>query len=666
MAFVTFSGENKSMNITAGGAEINVEKDLYSGWKHWLSESDNAKFLQAFRTFGGDPTSAGQFAPKYFFLLNGWQVYVDGDITPNVDVALNLYVDGGGNPFVLSNEAVVSNLRSDVAVVESELQDTLDYAGQIVYDAIDGQSGSTHPTGTLAYPVNSSADLQSLMDLYDINRVLLQSNMVVTQDFNNVYFETNTAAEFLNPSGNKMDDCFFYRMSVVGDFDSGGTGSQVVIQDCNIGDVQGVYGAANTCHFGGTIVIQADQQFVFSDCASSVPGTGSPVLDMNPGEATGLSMRRYSGGLRVINCDNSGDTATIEYVAGKCHIGNSATDVGGCTDGYISVRGIALVNDWTNGTGTTVDTSALFETSNAYNGEVVYDTNDGVSGATYPVGTSFKPVNNVVDLRTIMTKYNIHVIKLESDIQLTQQFSATTFLPSGGIRYVDVNGQNVDQSSFTQLGIYGDFANSQTINIDCYAIALYRWHGIMNNCHLGGITQFSSVSSSTLSHCSVAIANSGPGNDHHTFDFSLGSQANIRAGSGEFYIVNMTQASDYCELDMVAGKVEPQASCTAGQVSIRGNSHVEDHSLGTTINDSNNWDAQVESAKLSETLGLGQSNFAMKDQTYTVSGSLETAIIKTYPTATDVTNDTNPLATYDVDATYDGNGLLTNYTVKKQ
>ena len=141
-------------------------------------------------------------------------------------------------------------------------------------------------------------------------------------------------------------------MNLFGDFGSGSTGSQIVAQDCSIGDVQGVYGVASNCHLAGTIILQANEQFVLSDVASAIPGLNSPIIDMNSGVPTGLSLRRYSGGMRIINCDHVDDVATLEYVAGKCNISS------GCTDGIISVRGVVDVTD--NSSGTTVETDALW------------------------------------------------------------------------------------------------------------------------------------------------------------------------------------------------------------------------------------------------------------------------------------------------------------------
>lgn len=427
MANVTFSGASKEIWINPGVTEINVKIDLYSDWKEWLtSDPANLGWAQAFRSVGGDTTAAGQYSPQYFFLMNGWKIVIDGNTNPNVDFALNLYVDGGGDPFIKINGATVSNLRSDAAVVESVISNRLDYNGRVIYD-IEGYSGSTYPIGTGAYPVN--------------------------------------------------------------------------------------------------------------------------------------------------NCS---------------------------------------------------------------------------------------------DLKEIMMTYGFHHVELLSNIILTDSFSGVLFTSHAGLRYVDVNGQDVDGSFFDTLAVYGDFANSQTVLRDCYALSCYRWHGIMNNCHLGGITQFSNVSSSTLSHCVVAVPNFTEDTCEHTFDLSLGSKFNFRSGSGEIQIVNMTHPDDYAEIDIVAGRVTILPSCIAGEIDVRGMASLTNESLGTEVETDGLWDTTKESVKLSEALGLSQSNFKMTNQTYTVSGSLSTCIIKTYPTAIDLNLNTNVLATYNVNATYDSSGLLNSYSVTKQ
>lgn len=887
---VTFDGPAKAINVVAGVSELDVEGEVYSAWKRWSTESDNAKYLQAFRTFGGDPTSAGQYAPKYFFLLNGWQIHIDGNDTLYVDVALNLYVDGGGNPFILTNGATVSNLRSDVAVVESEIANVLAYDGILVYDEIDGVSGSTYPTGTRFQPVNNLPDLKLLQNELDITNVLLRSDMtcVTGVTFSDTKFESNTASYYVTFAGvyQGFNDCYFDTLRVQGDLSH----SSVVFKDCGIFNVDNVIGIADNCHLMGNILIASGGNLNTSHCVSGIPGNDSPSIDMNPGYPTTLSVRAYSGGLKLYNCDTTGDTATVEYVAGKCKI------LSGCTDGFISVRGIALVTD--ESSGATVDTSALYETANQYQGEVVFDSTDGYPGDAYPIGTSFRPVDNFPDLIditrkynihnvllesnatlsgdcrsfyfkpsagivyvdvggallhncqfeqmllygdwgnayptallncflndsvdfngvmkdcimqgtylgigerlggvyetslvdcaagdagatltvdlgtgytsqvnikryagnlnftnmvesgdtvsivgdggkitidptctagtmsiagqilvednsngttviteglfnasdayngtvnysenawsnsssgtsypvgstkepvnnwsdavTIMEKYHLHNIALHSNTSLTESLTAKTFSSVAGVVQVDINGQDVNSSTFDGLYIYGDFAHSyQTVLRGCFTNTIVNFNGVMQDCALEGDIGLSPVAEASLVDC---VAGNASG--FITFDkvAGTGTSLNVKRYAGGVVLINSDHVDDKTALVMDAGRITLDSSCTAGSIALAGDAQLIDNSVGATVNSTSLIDPYVQKTMLSEILGLNQSNFAMTNQTYTVSGSLETAIIKTYPTAAELNLDTNEIAEYAVAATYDGNGLLNSYKVTK-
>ena len=99
MADVTFDGTARLVIINTGITEIDAA-DIYSWWKQWVLVFDNAKYLNAFRTTGGDPVSDTVDISAYFFLANDWRIRSwEGDHTLTVNG--NLYVDGGEDfPFV--------------------------------------------------------------------------------------------------------------------------------------------------------------------------------------------------------------------------------------------------------------------------------------------------------------------------------------------------------------------------------------------------------------------------------------------------------------------------------------------------------------------------------------------------------------------------------------
>lgn len=64
-------------------------------------------------------------------------------------------------------------------------------------------------------------------------------------------------------------------------------------------------------------------------------------------------------------------------------------------------------------------------------------------------------------------------------------------------------------------------------------------------------------------------------------------------------------------------------------------------------------------------LGLVHENFRIINPTHDSNGNLISGRIKIYSTATDCENDTNPLAEYEIEATWDSKRLNSGYKVKK-
>lgn len=77
MANVVFDGSAQRIIVAYGPGEASAivdVKDVYSRWKDWIATGDNAKYLQAMSSIGGESLGGGEFAGATFFLLNGWTV----------------------------------------------------------------------------------------------------------------------------------------------------------------------------------------------------------------------------------------------------------------------------------------------------------------------------------------------------------------------------------------------------------------------------------------------------------------------------------------------------------------------------------------------------------------------------------------------------------------
>lgn len=91
MADATFDGDNLHITLPSIGS-FDAQTQIYSAWKEWIIQGDNAKYPPAFDATGGDPVGGGQFVAPYFFCRNdlGWRIKMpqaDGEIV----VAGNLF-----------------------------------------------------------------------------------------------------------------------------------------------------------------------------------------------------------------------------------------------------------------------------------------------------------------------------------------------------------------------------------------------------------------------------------------------------------------------------------------------------------------------------------------------------------------------------------------------
>jgi hypothetical protein len=90
-------------------------QSIYAAWVDWVALSDNAKYLPAFTTAGGDDLGGGLFIPAYYFLENGWRVR-PMEANQNLTITGNLFVRGGGVPVVSTLGTFQVNVNYTVPV----------------------------------------------------------------------------------------------------------------------------------------------------------------------------------------------------------------------------------------------------------------------------------------------------------------------------------------------------------------------------------------------------------------------------------------------------------------------------------------------------------------------------------------------------------------------
>ncbi len=151
MAKVTFDGASRLIAVNEGdeGHNLDAAIDLYSDWKEWVLQGDNAKYSLAFRTIGGDPLGSGLSAGAYFFLQNqdGWRIRPHAD-THELTILGNLYAENPVFPmFVppLGSYTVAIKLERSSLTQRVSGTSATEIAAAVIAEPV----GATPPAGSL-------------------------------------------------------------------------------------------------------------------------------------------------------------------------------------------------------------------------------------------------------------------------------------------------------------------------------------------------------------------------------------------------------------------------------------------------------------------------------------------------------------------------------------
>jgi hypothetical protein len=199
---VQFVGQEKVILVNPGETELDVRKDIYSPWKKWLQDFHNTGFLPALRTIGGEEIGTGTNISPYFFLLNGWRIRpFEGD--HQLVIQGNLFVDGGGNPFLPTigshnvyitsqtsanavtvetnkgmltaeqHKSLMETIPEKIATLDSIVQDVVDRTDEVAIDVelIEGKLGEVK-NQTFALPTDPASQNQIATSLSEMERRL--------------------------------------------------------------------------------------------------------------------------------------------------------------------------------------------------------------------------------------------------------------------------------------------------------------------------------------------------------------------------------------------------------------------------------------------------------------------------------------------------------------
>lgn len=244
------------------------------------------------------------------------------------------FVNSPGAIVQINNAVGATNLQSEDVQYAS-------FNGGVTVDVLNqtglAKPGTVFPAGTQRQPVDNFTDALAIAGARGFFTFYVISDCTVdsANDYSNYRFTgagqnltqmtLAAAANFFNAS--------FEEAQINGTLDGDSH-----INNCIVDTLTFVSGVIQNCILNSvTITLGGSQTAHFINCASGVPGSGTPIIDLG-GSGQPLAMRNYNGGIELRN-KTGPESVTIDLASGQVIIDNTVTN------GVIVLRG---VGKWAN------------------------------------------------------------------------------------------------------------------------------------------------------------------------------------------------------------------------------------------------------------------------------------------------------------------------------
>ena len=244
--------------------------------------------------------------------------------------------------------------------------------------AVNGSGSQESPFNN----INDAIDKAETDGIYVIDLI---GNITLNRNFKNFKIQGIGNPE-VNLNGQNTKNSTFCKVKVKGAFQDG---SGCLFEDCEILDTSSLEGTYDHCALLGDLTCQDTATVLMKDCVSAIPGTDRPTISMNATGTSLLSVRGYSGGLTIKDCNNAADRVTVELHPGSLTFDSS------CTNGIMVARGVGKFVDNTAGA------SVFNETVNQTITDEVENSVSAVQTTVNTINTNLSTVDGLV--RTVDT-----------------------------------------------------------------------------------------------------------------------------------------------------------------------------------------------------------------------------------------------------------------------
>jgi hypothetical protein len=619
---VTFdpSGPLRIVEISAGGDNSLTWQEIYSEWKVWAKTGDNAKYPPAFVEVGGNPTVGADALGITLFLLKPWKVR-PAELSHRLQVDGNCFVgvrDETGGASGVDESAFVPTLGAYTVLCQSKVSNLSDsrlmqvdeirrasYGGAVNVDIENvtgnAMSGSTYPAGTEEFPVDNLDDALVISAETGLARCNVIGNATFPIDFTCSNCELSgggTTRSTFAFEDCALNDCSVLHARLEGSAAGISLLDDVLLSDFDFSDAVPV-GADDTVliqnsRLRGETQIPANfaGALVMADCKA---GRSSLAAEFCLACTTATIVARgFIGDLTFCDSASAGNRIELDVLSGTVHV------LASCTAGTFDLRGLYHLD---NQSAIDVSTAgAVVDQINAQTfvgGFVYVDIVNGSPGTAFPLGTISHPVDNVPDATAIGEANRLRKMQIYDRRELLEGITISTALIGWDIQG---SGPGVCPLVFNQIdAAYSTFSNALLMGwVAASSISLQRcatWglridceDAFISDCTVRGLISLGGPGDYPGAFMSNVTFVGDPADPSLPAILSLVSEKShvvFVSGSGNVKVTGV-KAGAFVSLSLSDGRVEIDASCTGGKISIDGDVTVVNHSGGTVVNDRSN------------------------------------------------------------------------------
>lgn len=229
----------------------------------------------------------------------------------------------------------------DVPITE---ETTLHFLGHLEKSVWVDTEDPVNGDGTQSSPFNSLNDAIDDAESHGFKSLVVYSDITLDRNLKN-FSITGVGTPTIDANGQDLNKSEFRRVRLQGTYVGNISATQ-----CLLLNGFRLSGGFDECRLAGDLICEDGSVVLMVHCVSAIPGTSRPTISMNATGTALLSIRGYSGGMTIKDCNQITDAVTAEISEGSLTFDSS------CTAGDMVARGGCKFVDETTGATVTDDT----------------------------------------------------------------------------------------------------------------------------------------------------------------------------------------------------------------------------------------------------------------------------------------------------------------------